>query len=200
MDTAGTGRGHTYTLRPPARPIFFMSNMAEMNFADEDFQKTLCVQGTDREPEFFDDDHGYGPTWLCDCGHYDCAPYSFCIDIPSGEIVLCSTCVLAAANRYWERSGAGYLTWTKPIRVDPHKRKSISKIRKKIFERDAYRCRYCGSYLNLVIDHVIPHIRTQDDSEENLATACRKCNGKKKDRTPEEAGMILLPVPATEAA
>lgn len=178
-----------------------------MNFRDENFQRTLCVQGTEREPEneeirrvYYDDQDCSHPAWICDCGHLDEEPYSFCIDIPDGEIALCSVCVLAAANRYWERRGAGFLTWTEPVRVDPYKRKSLSKIRKKIFERDAYRCRYCGGYLNLVIDHVIPHIRTQDDNEENLVTACGKCNGKKKDRTPEEAGMILLPVPAVEMA
>jgi 5-methylcytosine-specific restriction endonuclease McrA len=43
----------------------------------------------------------------------------------------------------------------------------------------------------LVLDHVVPHVRTKDDSEENLVTACRVCNSKKQDRTPEEAGMVL---------
>lgn len=100
-------------------------------------------------------------------------------------------------NRYWRSRSGEYLTWPNP--ADPYKRKAIKESkRRKIFERDAYQCRYCGSDLNLVIDHVTPHTRTQDDSEDNLATACAKCNGKKKDRTPEEAGMILLPVPAVE--
>lgn len=166
-----------------------------MNFRDEDFQKSLCIQGADREPDGCDDDGC--PYWICDCGHDTPEPYSFA----DGKVLLCCSCVHSAMNRYWHRRSGEYLTWTNPVRVDPYKRKGIpAKIRQQIFERDAYRCRYCGEHTNLVIEHVVPHIRTQDDSEENLVTACRKCNAKKKDRTPEEAGMVLLPIPTAEAA
>jgi 5-methylcytosine-specific restriction endonuclease McrA len=90
-----------------------------------------------------------------------------------------------------------YLTWPNPSRnPDPNSRQAIpAKIKKKIFERDHYRCRYCGSFQDLIIEHVIPFVRTKDNSEENLVTACHKCNSKKQDRTPEEAGLILMPPP-----
>lgn len=72
------------------------------------------------------------------------------------------------------------------------------RLRTAVFERDSYRCRYCADQEYerhwLVADHVIP----QPDGPttlENLVTCCRSCNKKKGGRTPEQAGMVLLPVP-----
>jgi hypothetical protein len=74
--------------------------------------------------------------------------------------------------------------------------------RKNIFTRDGYRCMYCGHRKGgneLELEHVIPKSRGGKKSWENLVAACRKCNSRKNDRTPEEAGMPLLhkPLPAT---
>lgn len=63
--------------------------------------------------------------------------------------------------------------------------------RKMIYERDGYKCLYCGSSSNLSVDHVIPKSRGGEDSWTNLVTACLSCNSKKGNKTPEEAGMIL---------
>jgi HNH endonuclease len=51
--------------------------------------------------------------------------------------------------------------------------------RKEIFERDGYRCVYCGTQLpgeELTLDHVQPRVRGGDRSEGNLVTACGGCN------------------------
>src|SRR5947208_5363384 len=51
--------------------------------------------------------------------------------------------------------------------------------RLRIFERDEYRCVYCGQQFpseELTIDHVQPRVRGGDRSEGNLVTACRACN------------------------
>jgi hypothetical protein len=48
-----------------------------------------------------------------------------------------------------------------------------------IFERDGYRCVYCGTQFpaeELSLDHVHPRVRGGDRSEGNLVTACRACN------------------------
>ncbi len=63
---------------------------------------------------------------------------------------------------------------------------------KRILERDRYRCRYCGSHIDLSIDHVVPVIQGGDNSEGNLVACCRRCNSRKCGRTPEQAGMVLL--------
>jgi 5-methylcytosine-specific restriction endonuclease McrA len=49
----------------------------------------------------------------------------------------------------------------------------------------------------LTRDHVVPASRGGSSAWENCVTACRHCNQRKDDRTPEEAGMKLLAVPYT---
>ncbi|TVQ66111.1 MAG: HNH endonuclease [Balneolaceae bacterium] len=63
--------------------------------------------------------------------------------------------------------------------------------RKNIMKRDRHMCQYCGSKADLTLDHVYPRSRGGRDSWENLVTACTRCNVRKGDRTPEEAGMPL---------
>jgi hypothetical protein len=48
-----------------------------------------------------------------------------------------------------------------------------------IFERDEFRCVYCGEQFpaeELTLDHVQPRVRGGDRSEGNLVTACKACN------------------------
>ncbi len=71
--------------------------------------------------------------------------------------------------------------------------KSIILNRKNILVRDSFQCQYCGKTdLPLTIDHIVPRSRCGEDSWENLITACPRCNSKKGNRTPREAGMQLL--------
>lgn len=63
-----------------------------------------------------------------------------------------------------------------------------------IYERDGRACRYCGAKEDLEIDHVIPRAQGGRDTEDNLVVACAACNGRKGNRTPEQAGMALLPI------
>lgn len=54
--------------------------------------------------------------------------------------------------------------------------------RNEIFERDGFRCVYCGTSFpaeELTLDHVQPRVRGGDRSEGNLVTACMACNTKK---------------------
>jgi hypothetical protein len=68
-------------------------------------------------------------------------------------------------------------------------------VERAVFRRDGNACRYCRSHSFLSIDHVVPRCQGGDDDIENLALACKKCNSRKNGRTPEEAGMALLPAP-----
>ena len=70
--------------------------------------------------------------------------------------------------------------------------KEISLSRRNILHRDNYTCQYCGDKRHdLTIDHIIPRSRGGLDSWDNVAAACLRCNVKKGDRTPKEAGMPL---------
>ena len=60
--------------------------------------------------------------------------------------------------------------------------------------RDLCACRYCGSKNAPTIDHVVPRCQGGKDGADNLVVACWSCNLSKSGRTPEQAGMTLLPV------
>ena len=67
-----------------------------------------------------------------------------------------------------------------------------------LFARDRHICLYCGKRFGtaeLTRDHIVPASRGGTDMYTNLATACRACNARKDDRTPEEARMPLLALP-----
>lgn len=67
-----------------------------------------------------------------------------------------------------------------------------------LFRRDQFLCMYCGGEFtadNLSRDHILPVSRSGTDSWTNVVTACKRCNHRKANRTPEEAAMHLLAVP-----
>lgn len=59
-------------------------------------------------------------------------------------------------------------------------------------------CMYCGGRAETV-DHVIPRSRGGALTWDNAVAACQRCNHRKANRTPEEAGMVLRTVPARPA-
>ena len=71
-----------------------------------------------------------------------------------------------------------------------------------LFPRDHYTCQYCGRHRRalghrefLTRDHLIPISRGGESTWQNVITACTRCNHRKGDRTPEEAGMKPLSQP-----
>lgn len=71
--------------------------------------------------------------------------------------------------------------------------------RQNLLLRDRFTCQYCGKILKnpkeRTIDHVIPKSRGGKTIWSNVVLCCKKCNLKKGDRTPEEAGLKLLKTP-----
>lgn len=77
-------------------------------------------------------------------------------------------------------------------------RKEIKLTRQNIFERDNHRCQYCGETLDrreLNLDHVTPRDRGGLTTWDNMVCSCIRCNTRKGNRTPREAGMKLLRIP-----
>lgn len=62
-----------------------------------------------------------------------------------------------------------------------------------VHARDRH-CAYCGGKAETV-DHVLPRSRGGDSSWLNLVAACGRCNRRKANRTPDEAGMPLRVIP-----
>ena len=73
--------------------------------------------------------------------------------------------------------------------------KSVVLSRQNVFKRDGGECLYCTSRKDLTLDHVIPKSRGGKSTWDNLATACKKCNAIKGDKTPDEAEMPLSQTP-----
>jgi 5-methylcytosine-specific restriction endonuclease McrA len=70
--------------------------------------------------------------------------------------------------------------------------------RENLFERDHYKCQYCGNQMEesqLNMDHVIPRDQGGKTSWENIVTACIQCNSKKANRLPHQAKMHLIKKP-----
>jgi 5-methylcytosine-specific restriction endonuclease McrA len=71
--------------------------------------------------------------------------------------------------------------------------------RKNLMLRDANSCQYCGAKLKnneATLDHVYPKSRQGDMSWTNIVISCFPCNVRKRNRTPEEAGMPLRSKPS----
>ncbi len=67
--------------------------------------------------------------------------------------------------------------------------------RRAVFARDASKCQYCGSQAEN-LDHVVPRSRGGTHTWENVVAACRRCNTRKGNKTPQEAGLPLRRQPA----
>ena len=67
--------------------------------------------------------------------------------------------------------------------------------RKEILRRDENQCQYCGNRKQLTIDHVIPRSRGGKHTWNNVVIACATCNGRKGNKTPQEAKMTLCKKP-----
>lgn len=77
-------------------------------------------------------------------------------------------------------------------------RKELKLTRNNVFERDGNRCQYCGHVFDrkeLNLDHVIPRHYGGRTTWENVVCSCVRCNTRKANRLPHEAGMRLVRKP-----
>lgn len=85
-----------------------------------------------------------------------------------------------------------------------NKRQKPPRFRKKVlFNRDDWKCQYCNVRLgwhNIEVEHVLPRSRGGPTTWLNCVAACKPCNKRKRDQTPEEAGMPLLRRPVTPSS
>lgn len=81
-----------------------------------------------------------------------------------------------------------------------NKRWKPPRFRKKVlFNRDGWKCQYCGvklAWANIEVEHVMPSSRGGQTTWLNCVSACKSCNKRKGPMTPEEAGMTLIKKPA----
>lgn len=84
------------------------------------------------------------------------------------------------------------------VKAFPRPKKRIRYCKQNVFARDRWYCAYCKRKFTsseLTADHVIPKARGGKTCWENIVSCCKECNTKKKDKTPQEAGMTLSTMP-----
>ena len=67
-----------------------------------------------------------------------------------------------------------------------------------LLARDRFLCAYCAQRFRveqLDMEHIVPRSKRGEGSWMNLVAACKACNNRKANRTPEAAGMKLHYVP-----
>jgi 5-methylcytosine-specific restriction endonuclease McrA len=71
--------------------------------------------------------------------------------------------------------------------------KEVKFTRHNVFLRDHYTCQYCGEQFadkDLNLDHVLPRDKGGKTRWDNIVTSCFKCNNRKANKLPHEAGMF----------
>lgn len=159
---------------------------------------------------------GRSRPWVCTrspAGHHEIARYGTVVDHCKWCGVVARPAVMdgpITVNGVGEAPAlVGWRRWNAEGEPLPRPRKRSKSgpsqnTREWVHRRDDWLCRYCGKEVRrtarrlfvfrATLDHVIPRSRGGSNDRENLVTCCQPCNDLKADRTPEEAGMPLLPV------
>lgn len=109
---------------------------------------------------------------------------------------------------YSEEIRSPSVTWKWPavIRLKRQVKRNKSRVvrfsRGACYIRDGWRCQYCSKkfqFRDLTLDHVWPRALGGETNFKNIATACKKCNGEKGNKTCDEWGKWPLKKPVVPA-
>ncbi len=96
-----------------------------------------------------------------------------------GAFPVCDGCAGGIANQFARWHSGQPLFGSQPQIAGYRKKKIPASIRTQVFERDRYRCRYCGTHIDLTLDHIVPEIDGGESTPANLVTCCKSCNSRK---------------------
>ena len=88
------------------------------------------------------------------------------------------------------------------LEYDRVPRPRVKFTRANVYLRDRNQCQYCGRVTRpsqLTLDHIHPRSRGGRTTWRNIVVSCFRCNARKANRSPEEAGMELLREPRQPA-
>lgn len=125
----------------------------------------------------------------------DFSPLSVCsVERAFILIYLRKSEMVRSANGYKLRSVTAEFPMPSVIRLSRYitvPYKGVNLTRQNVFKRDGFECQYCGTHKDLTLDHIVPSSKGGLHTWTNLVTACKRCNARKGDFTPEEVGMTL---------
>ena len=81
-------------------------------------------------------------------------------------------------RRGWAR-GKGPDDYKKYLRNEASNYIHRPAVRDFVFNRDGYKCVYCGSTEHIQVDHIVSVYKNGENSTDNLQTLCRSCNAGK---------------------
>lgn len=130
----------------------------------------------------------YSPIGICSVEHAFCLLYTDKV-----ELVVSDERPLHSVNGLYSRPSV--------VRVREYVKLPYKKVpwsKRNVLRRDHYICQYCGRGVEskLTVDHVMPASRGGSNDWTNVVAACKHCNNKKDNRTPEECGMKLRGKPS----
>ena len=106
---------------------------------------------------------------------------------------------VAAADRTWRTTERAFevpavVRLRNYVKVPYHRRVPLT--RTAVFARDGHRCQYCTAPAES-LDHVVPKSNGGKHTWENVVACCRRCNMRKGNRLPRQAGLKLTRTPTT---
>lgn len=130
-------------------------------------------------------------------GHLDVAGMLVLTDHVRGGPVARAVSTIARAEGFSEQKQ--FLTDL--LRKGSHRHQQLvdqmSPARRRLYERDGQRCRFCGCWLSVdefQLTYLMPRGRRGTQPWSNQVTACVQCMATKRSRTPGEAGLSSHPV------
>jgi 5-methylcytosine-specific restriction endonuclease McrA len=111
--------------------------------------------------------------------------------------------VIEAKDKFFRSATQDHL-WPSVVRLRYYVNPGLQRValtRKNLLLRDDYTCQYCGATgtdRTLTVEHIQPKsyfkngiLKGNPNTWTNLVAACFRCNQRKRNRTPKEAGMVL---------
>ena len=177
------GKGSVRTCGRPARPLFATPGIPAGPIPGQGY--TLVIQRASRRL----------PSWEGrSCSNATEVPLAVLPARRAVVLVLKEKADVVASNGAIFRSERLHIDAPSVVRLRhfvrvPY-RQHAPLTRRAVFARDGWACQYCGRAAEN-LDHVLPRSRGGLHVWENVVAACRRCNAKKMDRTPQEAGFHL---------
>ncbi len=95
-------------------------------------------------------------------------------------VVICCPCSNVIMNVEHKAHSGEYIGWPNERENPAYVKKPIAHEKRwKVWERDNFTCKHCGSRRRLAVDHIFPEKHGGTDELYNLQTLCMSCNSKK---------------------
>lgn len=126
-------------------------------------------------------------------------PLNVCSMVRAVGLIIKGKVEVLHTNGHVIKTGTQNMRAPSVLRLRYHIKRPLPQLRltrHSVLARDDYTCQYCGATgKDLTIDHVTPRRLGGPHTWDNVVACCRRCNLKKGDKMPKQAGMVLKTLP-----